>query len=414
MFIGVNVPPSLVKQTMKVYRYSILLIIVLFTVVFHDVITADVKQVWKSSSSMLSLNNYAKLYTTNNQQTILLLTDYRLYLIDSTSGKVKSELPVPNCTPRSSVLLSDNGGTLYCGGQYSYTPNYNITRLNIVDGTWSQYTLADFASQGGIVDAMKVGNDIQLYAILSSIQSPGYTNIFTSLVVRENQFAGLLWNYTAVNGNLNGYAIDSSKSLVYIADSNYFSAFDAENGQVIYKADKLPDYLLIMNRNGYVSYDHTVVYFVGSNRIRGKGASLFALDTQSGSLITTIDLPGVYMRGTAISVDGKHLYLLTDGGRAVFCLKEKQVVWKQELANQNGYSVSAVGTSSTPYIAFSNSKENVTEFVAQGKPDIVFKYPEYLGDDLVSDPNTSTSTFYAYTLQNKVQVTVQKFEISQQ
>jgi protein required for attachment to host cells len=82
----------------------------------------------------------------------------------------------------------------------------------------------------------------------------------------------------------------------------------------------------------------------------------------------------MYMRGTSICVDGKNLFLFTDGGKAA-CFNEKQVVWKQELAIQNSYSTddhSSVSTSSTPNTAFSDNKESVKEFVA--------RHPEYLGD----------------------------------
>ena len=385
---------------------TIILFVAILACLACSIYGLQVQTLWQGED-VLALNEGPVSHLDTKANLYYIVTDFQVTAFDANSGAIRKQFKIPdqNCHTRSVTFTS--GKSMWYSHVYNVLPTFVMHQVDLETGKVTDYSVKQYASQGYITKALDNGNI--LIAVVSTQEDQAHHNVVAAFQV-GSKFSHS-WSYMGdVRANLITLAFDEEQVVVIAVGSDYITKIDARTGKVLYTSYTIPSYINVMPVSGQLSPDKRVLYLTGSNQLRGEsGAGLMAIDATNGQYLRWYGIPGEYAFQMKRSVDGSHLYLSSEAGTAMFCMKSSQIAWSRVYETPNDrFTISAIGSQEHPVIAYASSGKNVTQFVdPEDTGKIIGTFLQYLGENLTSN---GTDAFFTY-LSPKHSVRVSKRQL---
>lgn len=370
-----------------------------------------IEKIWEDKYKILAFNNSPKTHYDARENLFYVVTDYHLVAFNGTSGTVRREFKIPNkiCNTQSVTFPATTKGSMWYSHTYNILPNFVLHHMDLETGVVSDYTIPEFTSQGYLTHSISMDNNngLVLMAVVSTPEDPAHRNTVAAFKIDESSSPNRLevrlkWKYTFVYANLNALVFDDQDMWVWVFASNRIAKINVKTGNFKFTNDALPEEYLIMSSKGFLSPDKSHIYLAGMNLLSSYyGVGIIVVDASNGKFVKWYSISGsttgdntrsIQMKQ---SIDENHLYLTSEKGASMFCIKERKMVWYRQYTEPSYYSISAIGSMNTPIIAYASQKNHETIFAqAEQKGQLMGTFDQYLGDALIGNITSRGKEFF--------------------
>jgi len=354
-----------------------------------------VQAIWENNEQVMSVDGYTKTHLNTRDNLLYVGTNLHVVALDGTTGAVKKEFKIPSKSPcySQSMTFLPSHKSMWYSHTSGILPNFVLHHMDLETGSVYDYTIDQFASQG-YIDSSLCGGSV-LIAIVSTVDDPARYNTIAAFKTDGSQLESLMWSYsTGPKANLNAVVMmdeegDATNASVWAFGSGKTSMINVKTGVTKFTNNEgLPQHFLIMRFKGFISPDKSLLYLAGMNQLRSEnGVGLIAVNATNGKYVNWYPMPAAAQIQMIESIDRNHLYLSSEKGAAMFCMKEKKLVWYREYEKEKPYYImSAIGSINTPIIAYTSSTKKETQFVrADQKGQLIGTIDEYFGGALIGN-----------------------------